>query len=75
MTKIRKPPRWSEEALENLMRRVAAGVEARVKAARERLAADPVARARVIEVIGRNGFTLDEDLQVVPLESEHSQPL
>lgn len=71
MRPVKKPKPWSDEALDALMKRVAVDVEARAAAARERLSADPVERARVIEVIGRNGFTLDENLQVVPLESEH----
>ena len=71
MRPVKKPKPWSDEALDALMKRVAVDVEARAAAARERLSADPVERARVTEVIGRNGFTLDENLQVVPLESEH----
>ena len=72
MRPVKKPKPWSDEALDALMKRVAVDVEARAAAARERLSADPVERARVIAVISRNGFTLDENLQVVPLEDSRS---
>lgn len=55
---MKKP--YSEPALDDLMREVAKDVKARAEAAKDRLANDPVERARVIELLKPNGFGLDE---------------
>ena len=65
MKNIRKPAKWSDEALAEVMARVAADVKARAHEARVRLVNDPVERARVLAQIKSNGFGLDENQQLI----------
>lgn len=63
MRSAKKP--WSEPALDDLMREVAIDVKARAVAARERLANDPVERARALDLLSRDGFGLDENQELL----------
>ena len=65
MKNIRKPAKWSDEALAGVMARVAADEKARAHEARVRLVNDPVERARVLAQIKINGFGLDENQQLI----------
>jgi hypothetical protein len=68
MRAVKEP--WSEPALDDLMRDVALDVKARAAAARERLASDPIERERVLDLLGENGYSLDDDQALISL-SEH----
>jgi len=63
MRPIKKP--WSEPALDDLMHEVARDVKVRAEAARERLANDPAERERVVELLSKNGFGLDENQELI----------
>lgn len=63
MRSAKKP--WSEPALDDLMRKVGIDVKARADAARDRLANDPVERARVLDLLSKNGFGLDENQELL----------
>ncbi len=63
MRPSKKP--WSEPALDDLMHEVAKDVKARAEAARERLANDPAERERVVELLSKNGFGLDENQELI----------
>ncbi|SDU13734.1 hypothetical protein SAMN05216296_1986 [Pseudomonas pohangensis] len=56
---------WGEAALDDLMREVAIDVKARAAAAKDRLASDPVERARVLDLLSRDGFGLDENQELL----------
>jgi hypothetical protein len=62
---------WSEAALDALMREVADDVAGRAQAVRERLARDPVERERVLDLLSKNGYALDENQALISL-SEHA---
>ena len=69
MRPVKKP--WSETALDGLMLEVIKEVKARATTARERLASDPVERERVLNLLSENGFSLDENQELISL-SEHA---
>ncbi len=69
MRSVKEP--WSEPALDDLIREVAKDVKLRAAAARERLTGDPVERERVLDLLGENGYSLDDDQALISL-SEHA---
>jgi len=64
MRSAKKP--YSEPALDDLMREVANDVKARAAAAKDQLASDPVERARVLDLLSRDGFGLDGNQDLLP---------
>lgn len=65
MRPVKKP--WSETALVGLMLEVIKEVKARATTARERLASDPVECERVLNLLSENGFSLDENQELISL--------